>query len=281
MRRGLGRVAAPVCASSSLGLLVAGCCLALALPAEATGMRRLDGAWLLPAALHEVLLESPGAPPAAAGFWLRAAHARLFGLPELPARLLAAGAAGRGWAAEIGWEALGGQALRDDRLTARGTVGRGWRLGLWVGRRSLRPGPGPAGGGLAVDLELMTEGRRPWLGAWSVATQWPLLRDADDWLPAEPETRLRAALAAPGRALALRLDVAADGRPVFGWEALAGLGGSLGVAWRADRASGAMGGGLIWRSARLRLRTSHLAHPDLGLTHRIEIGVGRPGASPW
>jgi len=88
-------------------------------------------------------------------------------------------------------------------------------------------------------------------------------------------------LAAPGRALALRLDVAADGRPVFGWEALAGLGGSLGVAWRADRASGAMGGGLIWRSARLRLRTSHLAHPDLGLTHRIEIGVGRPGASPW
>lgn len=281
MRRARPQTATAARGSGALGLLVAGTCLTLALPAGADGLRRLDGAWLLPATLHEVLLESPGAPAVPAGSWLRAAQMRLFGLPELPSRLLAAGAAGRGWAAEIGWEALGGQALRDDRLTARVCRGRAWRLGLWAGRRSLRPGPGPAAGALAVDLELLAEGRRLWPGAWSVAVRWPLLREADAWLAPEPEARLRAALAAPGRALALSVDVAADGRPVFGWEALGGLGGGLALAWRADRASGAVGGGLVWRRGRLRLRTSHLAHPELGLTHRAEICIGSPGASPW
>jgi len=255
--------------------------LTLAAPVQADGLRHLDAAWLLPAALHDVLLESTGSEPAGGGPWLRAGQTRLFGLPELPVRLLAAGAAGSGWAAEVGWETLGGPALRDDRLTARGSFGRNRRLGLWVGRRSQRPGPGPAGRALALDLELLAGGRQPGLGSWSAGVRWPLLRLADRWLGPESETRFQAALAAPGRALALCLDLDADGRPAVGWEAHAGLGGGLGLTWRADRASGALGGGLLWRRGRLRLRTSHLAHPELGLTHRIEICAGSPGGAPW
>lgn len=263
------------------GALLAAACLLLAAPAAAAGLRRLDSAWLLPAALHGVLLEPALTEQAAPGSWLRIAQSSLYGLPELPVRLLAIGAAGRGWAAETGWEVLGSDALRDDRLTARCAVGDRWRVGLWAARRSVRLGPGESGQAQSVDLEVMARGSHPAFGEWTAALQWPLVRKVDSWLGAEPEPRLRAALAAKGRALAVSLDMDQDGRPALGWEAVAGLGGGLGLAWRSDRASGAAGGGLVWRKGRLRLRTSHLVHPELGLTHRTEICVGRPGGSPW
>lgn len=282
MRRGHRATPPTRTCPAAPGALLAAACLLLAAPAAAAGLRRLDSAWLLPAALHGVLLEPAlTAPPARGGSWLRIAQSSLYGLPELPVRQLAIGAAGGGWAAETGWEVLGGDALRDDRLTARCSVGDRWRVGLWAARRSVRPGPGEAGQALAVDLEVMARGIHPDLGAWTAVLQWPLVRAADSWVGAEPESRLRAALAAPGRAVALSLDMGGDGRPAFGWEAVAGLGGGLGLAWRSDRASGAAGGGLVWRKGRLRLRTSHLAHPELGLTHRTEICVGSPGVSPW
>lgn len=266
----------------SLGALLAGVCLLLGTPAAAGGLRRLDSAWLVPGALHGVLLDPARTTPArTGGSWLRTAQTSLYGLPELPVRLLAVGAAGRTWAVETGWEALGGDALRDDRLTARCSVGDRWRVGLWAARRSVRPGPGDVGQALAADLEVMARGAHPALGTWMAALQWPLARATDSWVGAEPEPRLRAALAAPGRAVALSLDVGEDGRPAIGWEAVAGLGGGLGLAWRSDRASGAAGGGLLWRKGRLRLRTSHLAHPELGLTHRTEICIGSPEVSPW
>ncbi|MBK8165912.1 MAG: hypothetical protein IPK64_08100 [bacterium] len=271
--------------AGALGALLAVLHLAWAVPSVAAGLRRLDSAWLLPGALHDVLLgpapTAPTAPTATGGPWLRAAQSTLYGLPELPVRLLAIGAAGRRWAAEAGWEILGGDALRDSRLTARGSFGDRWRVGLWASRRTVRLGAGEAGQALACDLEVMACGTHPAVGTWIAALQWPVFRSADNWIGAEPETRLRAALAAPGRAVSLSLDVGEDGSPAFGWEAMAGLGGGLGLAWRSDRASGAVGGGLVWRRGRVRVRTSHLAHPELGLTHRAEICVGTPGGAPW
>lgn len=255
--------------------------LALTSPADAAGLRRLDSAWLLPAPLEAVLLGPAPAADGNGGAWLRAGQARLFGMPELPARLVAVGGAGTAWAAEVGWETLGDGVLRDDRLLARGLVGRRPRLGLRLERRTLQPGPGEAGRSLAVDLEMAVAGVVAGWGAWSAMLHWPLLRDHDPWLGTEPESRLGAAVAAPGRAVAVALQVAADGNPALGWEALAGLGGGVALSWRSDPASGAAGGGLVWRHGRLRLRTSHLAHPELGLTHRLELRIGRSGGAPW
>jgi hypothetical protein len=42
-----------------------------------------------------------------------------------------------------------------------------------------------------------------------------------------------------------------------------------------------MGAGLLWQRGALRLRSSHLAHPDLGLTHRFEVALGSSAVSPW
>lgn len=255
--------------------------LALATPAGAAGLRRLDSAWLLPAPLEAVLLGADRDLAARGGAWVRASQASLYGLPELPARLLAVGGARAGWAAEAAWETLGTGVLRDDRLGGRMLVGRGARLGLRVERRTLQPGPGDAGRSLAVDLEMALSGTGAAGSSWSTTLQWPLLRRRDAWLGPEPESRLRAAVAAPGRALALALEVAADGSPALGWEAQVGLGGGVALSWRSDPATGSGGGGLLWRRGRLRLRTSHLAHPELGLTHRVEVCIGRSGAAPW
>lgn len=251
-----------------------------AAPAAAS-LRRVEGAWLLPPALQAPLLRESGRVGEPAGAWLRIGHARLYGLPELPARLLAVGAAGRAWAAEARWESLGSETLRDDRAEAGFRVGGAWQLGLRAGRRTLRLGAGETAAALDVDVEIARYGRSEPIGSWLVQANWPLLRDSEPWLAAEPEARLRAALAGSGRALAVVVESAADGEQILGWEVLAALGGGLAVSWRSDPASGAAGAGLLWRKRGLRLRTSHLAHPELGLTHRVELCLGNPGRAPW
>lgn len=279
MRGGPANGMVPARAAIAAALVMAG--LGPASPAVAAGPRRLDSAWLLPAALHGHLLGDLTAGPGPRGAWLRAGQARLYGMAELPVRLVGFGIAGRGWVLDAGWETLGAGPLRDDRAQAAFAVGANRRLGLRASRRGLRPGPGEAGAAGSIDLEAVVAGHSEGLGQWRLAGWWPLLQTADPWVPAEPETRLRGALAGRGRGLAVSFDIAADGSPAFGWEALASLGGRLALSWRADAASGATGGGLLWRSGGIRLRTSHLAHPELGLTHRAEICFGNAGGAAW
>lgn len=250
--------------------------------AAADGLRRLDAAWLLPAGQVAAAIGS-GPRAAGNGVWGRAGQMRLFGQAALPVRRLAAGLAGGrgGWALEGGWESAGSGPLRDDRLDGRLAVGRRLRVGARMRWRRLQPGPGPRMQDRLLDLEV---GATPGVGSLGMVqadVSWPLVRTGDKALAAEPVTRLRLALAGRDRAVAFGLEVGADGRPAIGWETLCALGRGLGLAWRVDRASGAMGTALYWRRGSLRLRTSHLAHPDLGLTHRFELTLGAAESAPW
>lgn len=248
--------------------------------ARADGLRRVGAAWLLPPGL-ERLAAAPGLKSPEAGPWLRAGHMRLHGLAELPVQGLSAGWGGDGWSVEAGWEKLGAGPLRDDRVATRWAWGRAWCAALRLAYRRLQVGPGPAGGALDAEVELGAGGRSGVLGTWRLVTSWSVARRAEPWLAPESARRFGFALAGPGRALALSLDLDAGGRPAFGWEALGSLGGGLGLSWRVDRASGATGPGLVcWRGL-VRVRTSHLVHPQLGLTHRFEIGVGALAVAPW
>ena len=250
--------------------------------AAADGLRRLDAAWLLPAGQVATAIGA-GQRSAGNGAWGRAGQTRLFGQSDLQVRRLAAGLAGPGggWALEGGWESAGTGALRDDRLDGRLAVGRRVRVGARMRWRRLQPGPGPRLQDRNWDLEVGATTAVGPLGGVQADFAWPLVRTGDSALAAEPVTRLRLALAGQDRAVALGLEVGADGRPAIGWEALCALGRGLGLAWRVDRASGAMGTALYWRRGVLRLRTSHLAHPDLGLTHRFELTFGTPESAPW
>lgn len=250
-------------------------------PARADGLRRLDAAWLLPSRFEFGAVTGATAGPVA-GSWARLGQARLHGLPELPARALAAGCAGGGgWAGEFSWDTLGAGGFRDDRVRMRAGVGRRLRWGLGARWRRLQAGSGAPGTRLDLGLEAGWCSRPSGLDGWVVEAHWPLLDGGDVWLEGEPEMRLRAAAGSRGRAVALDLDVAPSGEPAAGWEALCGLGAGCGLAWRVDGASGAVGGGLVYWRGLFRLRTSHLAHPALGLTHRLEVSFGRVAASPW
>jgi hypothetical protein len=253
-----------------------------AAPASAEGLRRLDAAWVVPNRLAALALDIAG-EGSPGGAWVRAGQARLFGLPELPVRHLAAGVCRRrgAWALEGGWETAGAGDLHDDRMQARLVAGRRLRVGAEGRWRRVQPGRGPRLSEQTWDLALGFDAPAGPLGRVDVNLTWPLLRTADPALAAEPRTRLRLAAAARGRAVALTLDTGPDGPPSGGWEALCGLGRGIGLSWRADHGSGSMGAGLIWQRGTWRLRTSHLAHPDLGLTHRFEIAFGASAVSPW
>lgn len=269
---------------------VATVALALAVPAApaaAQGLRRLDTAWLVPerlavAALSGATALPHGAAGPATGLWVRAGQARLHGLPELPVRRLAVGMTGSGgaWSLEGGWETLGSTLLRDDVAQVRLQAGRRWWAGLSGRWRRLQAGQAPVWRAFDGALELGVAWPGGPLGAGAARVFWPL-GEPQTAPGAEPVPRVLLAIAGGGRALALLVDAGPEGRPHVGWEALCALAPGVGLSWRADPASGALGGGLRLEWGRLRLRTSHLVHPDLGPTHRCEVAFGAVGASPW
>jgi hypothetical protein len=249
--------------------------------ARADGLRRIDAAWLVPSYLSAVAVAG-GPAPAHDGTWLRAGQMRLFGLEALPARAVAVGWRGVGGAAvEVGWDAVGRDVFRDERGLLRAEVGKRWRLGAQASWRRLQPGAGAILTQHAAEVVVGGVIPTGALGLCDLRVLVPLTRSGSLEMDPEPDRRLRLAVAGRGRAVALALDWGPDGRPSGSWEALCGIGGGAGFAWRADGASGAVGGGLIWQRGQVRLRTSHLAHPELGLTHRIEVALGRFEVSPW
>ncbi len=261
----------------ALGLILGPC--ALAGTARGDALRRIDAAWLMPPGLAAVAVAAEAAPPAG-GAWVRAGQMRLFGLPDLPARGLAAGWRGA-LAVEAGWESVGLGAFRDGRGFARAEAGARWRCGVQATWHRLQPGPGRALDQRAFDATFGSAFALGGNGFCDLRIWLPLARSGPAVLAAEPDRRFRVAVAGRRCAVALALDTGAEGRPRGSWEVLCGLGGGLGVGWRADGASGALGGELVWQRGALRLRTSHLLHPDLGFTHRFELACGCPGASPW
>jgi hypothetical protein len=155
------------------------------------------------------------------------------------------------------------------------------QLGAACRWRRLTPGPGPVLAAQAWDLTVGVRFPPSVAGEGRVTLFLPLARRTASGLVPEPDLRLLLTVGARGRAFTVAVVTGADGRPSGGWEALCGVGGGLGLSLRADLGTGTVGCGLLWQRAQVRVRTSHLSHPDLGLTHRFEVALGKVGASPW
>jgi len=91
-------------------------------------------------------------------------------------------------------------------------------------------------------------------------------------------TLAEAKLFHPGWGLAIRIDQRGDGVPVLSLAAMVRLTSRLGLGFRGDPETGSLGGNLVARWGGLWLRSSHLVHPALGLTHRFHLGAGDPEA---
>ena len=262
-------------------------------PALADGAPGLSDGWLLsPRETDQVLASRPdrwseGPTDAASGrwgVWAAAGQGRLYGVAELPLMYLELGLRPGGSplvpSCGLTLERLGGDFLRRDMRTL--LLRWGDQVGIGVRGKSsvwalsgvdLQPN-------LACDLEVRARfglGRSFtgvacfYLHPWQ-SVGWP-----------QKVRRLKVAefkVVRPGVGLACRLDRLVDGAPVLALEGMVRLAPGVGVGVRGDPATGGLGGNLVVRFGGMRLESSHLVHPVLGVTHRFMVGAGDSGASP-
>jgi hypothetical protein len=250
--------------------------LGLAAPAAAGGLRDLADAWLIPGADLRALLVADvaaGVAPRDRGWSLAVTQGRLFELAELPQLGVAVGRRGGmlGW--RLRWERLGGRLYQEDQARLELLVGDRWRAGAEVGLDRLALADDPPSLRPAVDLRLVGEpGRGLRLELW-----WPVT-DAPPWYGHEGLRRwLRIAGAGEGWAWAAVVDRRVSGAPTWQAEVMLRLAPAAALGLRCEPWSQAAGFCSAWRLGGLILRTSHLLHPDLGVTHRWGLRLGGGG----
>lgn len=256
-----------------------------AAPAAGGGCRDFSDGWVIPPERLEVVLAPIGSAGTGRDAWICAGQARLYGMPELPLRALAAGWRDAGWAAAVSWQRLGGALLREDRLRCRllrlagGRAGRtgDTAVGLTAGWDALRleGGTSERRAALALEVRLVGPGGTrvagslplspppSWYGGTGLRRWWSLAGGGD------------------GGAWAVALDRDGRGAPIVEAEAALRVasGAALGLRW--EPATGSLGLTTAWLWRGSRLRSSHLAHPELGVTHRWSVTLGRaPEAAP-
>jgi hypothetical protein len=254
-------------------------CLVPAEPAGAAGTRDLNDGWLIPARCLAPLLGGASAEqdPPGRGFWSWFAQGRLHGMPELPLQGAALGYARTRLTVSAGWERLGDGLYREESWRLRLAFRAGRTLVAVTGRREGRYVAGETG---QVAGTLVLEARHG-LGSGLELSLWhglyPLASRADGrslrrWLLLSGHSQLAA--------WAVALDRDGEGAPSWQVAGLLALAAGVAMGVRSEPATGTIGLTTAWRWGRWCLRSSHLVHPELGLTHRWGLLWGCPEALP-
>lgn len=266
-------------------LLVWGLCLWPAVVLGA-GLRDLSEAWLIdwPDAL--ALVQGPSAADSlSTDWWLQVGTGRLFQMPELPQQRLETGVGfhlgGVRLGLGLGWETLGESLYRENQTDRWLSLGDTWRVVL-TDEQALRS---VAGVSMPDSRRLSLQAGGPLTRgpAWAVRVDCRLLsvdlgKGSDD----PPRRGLaRLTLTHYHLGVAVALDRDRTGVPQLGVDLLWGLGRGVGISFRADPVTGNWGPGVTLAVGRMQVRTSHVGHPVLGQTHRVMVGVGRPGRRSW
>jgi len=206
-------------------------------------------------------------------------------MSELPLMSVEWGVVQRGepfpWSLACSWERLGEELMVEETGALRLRLGRNPQAGVRLRERSWRV----AGELVAANLEAGLEGRfffeigarirgnvAVWLHPWS----------QPEWYGRSGRRPLaEIKIFHPGSGMVVRIDQRGDGAPVLSLEIMGRLTPRLGLGFRADPETGSLGGILVARLGGPWLRTSHIIHPALGVTHRFHLGLGDPGASVW
>ena len=250
--------------------------LLLATTAAAAGLRELADGWLMtPGELGGIL--APDRAPTGDRSWLWRAGmgtGSLYGMAELPLRALDLALGWRTstatWRLAGTWQVTGDDLFRTDNWTVEAGRHGTWRLQLRLVRERMLlagdQGPRHAETGLVLG--------RSW-GRGTADLHLPL-----DAPPAPGDRRLRpvarAAVVAAGAALVVSCDRRGADALLLGGELSLGLGPAA-LLLRFDGASGSLGPGLAVVRDHVLLRTSHVLHPTLGISHRVQMVV-RSGA---
>lgn len=268
-------------------LLLGGFGILSALPTagRAAGIRDLSDGWLLSPAAVAAFLDRRPAPPR--GAWVLAGQSRLYGLPDLPVVQLRLGVrrGPRGPSLGLNWQALGDGLFQEQQHEAHLQWGRRPVLGVAIRSLTVRSGgalgfPEQTAGRWQVALTTQFDQR--WGPDASLQAQaWWFVAAGGSWSGGEGRRPLLRVQGWRGpTAAALVVDLKADRTPIVGVEwSLGNAGGAWGL--RVDPATGSLGPVFSWRRGAMLLRSSHLLHPQLGTTHRWQIGWGSWGAPRW
>lgn len=253
----------------------------------AAGSRDLADGWLFGATATANLLRRGPVPPQR--LWVSLGETRLYGLAELPVAEVTLGL--RDWfprgrsALELGWQTLGRGLYRETDRHLDLQWGRRIMVGGRMRMLLVRTG------GLAgfherrdsfwqLDATLQANwDRGPDVGL-RVRLDLPLA-ETDFLRVRDGRRRLLAVQGwrAP-TGFAVSVDTKPDQTPTIGLEWLMAWGHAVWGA-RLEPSVGVVGLVLSLARGRLLLRTSHLVHPQLGLTHRFQVGFGSGGGSTW
>jgi len=229
----------------------------------------LEDGWLLPVSWSVGILQDP--PPRSLVAWAACGSGRLFGMPELAQRYLGCETIRGGVRLAASWQILGGEVWRERCVRVEAGWGRrpGIRL-VWTRRRS------ESWGVASSASQELAPGLRACLGdgleiavlAAPIAlgrTPGPSRRHR--WL----ELRGRAGATAWALTIDRRREDTPTSRVALSTRCAAGL--ALGL--QGEPATGTLGLTTAWARGNLVLRSSHLCHPALGITHRWMLLLGR------
>jgi hypothetical protein len=254
----------------------AGLVLAVAMsdPAAGGGLRDLTDGWLLsPSELVAQLWPAPdGHRPPVRRFWL--GQARLYGMADLP--VLACGLQlpllGLRWSGQ--WQRLGATLFQEHQ----------WRLGCgWSARLAPRVSVGwdrlaLAGTDPRGQLYLSAGVTLRLAAGWRLCCQ-PPLTPAPPWYgPTAARRWLLLTGGGGGVAAACAVERTGAGVPLVQLELVGRIATRVGLGLRAEPVTGTVGLTTAWRHASWLLRTAHLVHPQLGVTHRWYLTVAGSGA---
>lgn len=251
--------------------------------AHSGGLKDFSDGWLLdPMDQVSRLADMSGAElTSQQQWWLQAGQMRLFGLPSLPVTAL-----GFGYVGPVGglavtmtgqWQRTGRDLLLEDLAQVSLYLGDHRRWGVQVRRRTLTLAGQSAMSALDVSLLLRFPVPLGVADRSRLEVSLPLT-GAPSWYGSRGRHRLvHLVLLLPHLGLGVDLDHRGDGEPCVTVDLFFGLSSVIGVGVRTDPVTGQLGPTTVWKAGPLLTRTAHLIHPELGLTHRVEILLGRWG----
>ncbi|MBU0740991.1 hypothetical protein KKA85_00930 [bacterium] len=237
--------------------------------AAAAGGHEMEDGWLFP--VEWTISSTEGAAPRVDGSWAACGTGRLFEMPELTQHYLGLKATRDDGFVVAGWQILGADMWRERLVRLEAGWGRSLGASLaWTLRGT------DGWGGASTSRQELASALRASLGDDFHLTirsaPISLTRDA----AASRQSRW---LNLRGRAGAVAWAVAVDRRrddaPTLRVAMLARCVPGLALGFLAEPDTGTLGMTTAWVRGGLVLRTSHLAHPALGITHRWMLVLRR------
>lgn len=246
---------------------------------SAGGLRNFQDSWLIEASTARALFDQRQTPEIIQrGLMVMAGQGRLFEMPELNQRFLALegriSPGGFGLKVAGQWEKTGTGLFVEDHLVGRFLLGRNslWGLSFDWSRQTLGGMPDDA----VLELGILWEVVCHYNGSRArLFLDWPLNPPSQSLGNSHRRNLAKISFVNRNTAAAIVLDRQPDGTPKAGLHLLLSLDYGVGFEFRADPATGSLGPGLTLVRGNLMLRTSHVIHPHLGVTHRWLLVVGK------